>query len=313
VSDERVEQLLRALDSAPAEPDPAFVSRLGRLVHDEATERAVPSITPTNEYVGEPIMINLDLKTTKQTSTEHPSRWRLSPSVMQWGAALTLLVGIAAVVVLASQDDPPANVASEGPMATVDQYFDAFNAGDADAVVSLLTPDAALSERFGSVGDFDQFERMDWEEELVRSIAEESLLADHECTEADGGPAGVTMFRCDYGFRDALTQAVDAPSIPVITRFAVTADGKISDVQVNYNEAETLAEPGTDFLHVGRPFGRWMLANHPEFAGLAITDAPVQDCCESMSPTERGASVLQYAREWAAYLESNGCSYLDGC
>ena len=118
---------------------------------------------------------------------------------------------------------------------------------------------------------------------------------------------------CDYGLRDAPTQAVGAPSIPVITTFAVTPAGKISEIQVNYNEVETLVEPGIDFLHVGRPFGRWMLANHPEFAGLVITDAPVQDCCESMSPTERGASVLRYAREWAAYLEDNGCTYLDNC
>jgi hypothetical protein len=178
--------------------------------------------------------------------------------------------------------------------------------------VSLLTPDATLSERFGSVGDFEQLDRMDWEEEVARSIAEERLLLPHGCTEVEG-PAGVTTFLCDYGLRDAPTQAVDAPSIPVITKFAVTRAGEISEIHVNYSETETATEPGIDFLHVGRPFSRWMLANHPEFAGLAITDAAVQDCCELMSPTERGASVLQFAREWADYLEANGCGYLDGC
>ena len=190
MSEERVEQLLAALDSAPAEPDPAFMSRVGRLVLDEATERAASSIAPTNEYMGEPIMIDLDIETNEQTSTEEPSRWRPSASGMRWAAALVLVVGVIGAVIYAAQDDPPTNVASEGPIASVDQFFDAFNDGDADAALSLLTSDATLSERFGSSGDFDQFERIEWEEELARSIAEERLLTPHECTQADVQPAG---------------------------------------------------------------------------------------------------------------------------
>lgn len=145
-------------------------------------------------------------------------------------------------------------------------------------------------------------------------VNEETVLTPHECTQADGQLAESTIFVCEYGLRDAPTQAVGAPSIPVITRFAVTPAGKISEIQVNYNPSATPEDSGIDFLHVGRPFARWMETNHPEFAGLATTDNPLaQDCCESMSPTERGTSVLQYAREWAAYLEANDCGYLDGC
>ena len=309
MSEERVEQLFGALNSAPAEPDPAFVARLARRVQSEATEGAVSSIAPTDEYMGEPIMINLDTKTTEQTPTEQRPRWQPSASVMRWAAALVLFIGVAGGVIFAAQDDTPTNVASEGPIAVVDLYFDAFNAGDVDAVLLLLTPEATLTERFGSVGEFSQLDRLEWEQELTDSLAQETVLTPHDCTEANDPPAGVTIFVCEYGLRNALTQAVDAPSIPVITTFSVTPAGKINEIQVNYNEAET----GIDFVHVGRPFGQWMQANHPEFAGLATTDQQVQSCCESMSPTETGLLIAQYAQEWAAYLEANDCTYLDGC
>lgn len=313
MSEERVEQLLGALNSAPAEPDPAFVARLARRVQIEATQDAAASIAPTDEYMEETIMIDLDIQNTEHIPTVQPSRWRPTAPVMRWAAALVLLVGVGAAVLFAVQDDPPTDVASQGPRLVVDQYFDSFNAGDANAVLSLLAPDAILTERFGSVGDFDQFERADWEQEVAAFIAQETVLTPHACTEANDQPAGDAIFVCEYGLRDAPAQAVGAPAIPVITRFAVTPAGRISEMQVNYNEGETATDPGVDFVHVGRPFAKWMQANHPEFAGLATTDQPVQSCCESMSPTEKGELVLQFAREWAAYLEANGCSYLDGC
>jgi hypothetical protein len=96
---------------------------------------------------------------------------------------------------------------------------------------------------------------------------------------------------------------------PVTTKFAVSTLGEISEWHTWYDPLAT----GIDFLHVGMPFGRWLQANHPEFAGLSVSDQILGECCELMSPTERGLLVKQYAQEWAAYLDGTGCTYLDNC
>ena len=230
------------------------------------------------------------------------------------GAAAALVVFVAFMggafdsageVPIADSPDQVVVVGSD-PAAVVDEYFVAFNAGDADAVVSLLSTDATLTERFDSVSEFD---RESWEQDLEFFIAQGTILSSLSCSEADEQPAEATTFSCDYELLDGPTQAVGALPVPVTTRFAVTSSGKISEIHAWYDPLAT----GIDYLHVGRPFGRWMAANQPDFAGLAITDEPVGDCCELMSGTEIGVLVVQYAQDWAAYLEANGCTYLDGC
>jgi hypothetical protein len=63
-----------------------------------------------------------------------------------------------------------------------------------------------------------------------------------------------------------------------------------------------------DFNHVGIPFERWMQANHAE------DDVGSLDWGESIEEAEvSGLLLAQYAAEWAAYLEANDCTYLDGC
>ncbi|MGI9606214.1 MAG: hypothetical protein ACR2P0_08760 [Acidimicrobiales bacterium] len=322
MSEQRVAQLMSALDSAPAEPDPAFVSRLARRIRYEATEDADSSIAAIDENMEEPIMIDLEMDVTEQhASSRSPGRWS-SAEVMRWAAALVLLAGIAVAVIVAIQDDDPTSVASDGPRAAVDRYFEAFNAGEADAVLSLLTSDAVLTERFGAVGDFFEFDRGDWEDEIVGFTSQGARLTPHACTETVDPAAEVTLFTCTYGFRDAPTLAVGAPSIPVSTLFAVTASGRINAIQVNYDPDESITDEG--FVHVGRRFGRWLNANHPDFVDLAISDEffggrnqpalkPDRMCCESMSPTEIGELKLEYAQLWAVHLEENDCTYLDGC
>jgi hypothetical protein len=254
-------------------------------------------------------MIDLETETTERTQTEQTSRWRSSAPLVRWAAALALVVGAAGVVFFATRDDAPTIVAGPDPEAVLDQYFAAFNAGDADAVVSLLAPEVTLTERFGAVGDFEVFSRPDWEEEITEFVAQGAVFTTQSCTEADDQPTRDRTVSCDYGLLDAPSQAVGAPPIPVTTRFTVTPLGKISEVQVTYDSANT----SIDFVHVGRPFGQWLQTNHPDFADLAATDQPVASCCESMSATERGTLKAHYAQEWAAYLEANDCTYLDGC
>ena len=58
------------------------------------------------------------------------------------------------------------------------------------------------------------------------------------------------------------------------------------------------------------PFLEWVEEHHPADAGLI-------DCCGEGGSVEeaerRGALAAMYAREWAAYLDSKGCTYDEGC
>ena len=71
-----------------------------------------------------------------------------------------------------------------------------------------------------------------------------------------------------------------------------TPDG-ISDLEERYSRP--------NFLTTGGPFTRWMEANHPG-------DADAAGCCEADTIEEsvaRGQLRAQYAKEYAAFLETN--------
>ena len=58
-----------------------------------------------------------------------------------------------------------------------------------------------------------------------------------------------------------------------------------------------------------RPFTTWMEENHPQ-------DAEAAGCCEGDTVEQsiaRGELRAQYAAEWAAYLETNDCTFDEGC
>lgn len=298
--------------------DVAWHSRTDGRGYAEAIAGAGSSIAPTNEYMGEPTMIDLETETAERPLTAPPSRRRPSARALQWAAALIVVVGVAGAAYFATRDDSPITSAGPvGPQTVVDQYFTAFNAGDVDGVVSLFTIDATLQERFNPADVFGEPDP-DWEQEVAGFIAQETVLESPSCAATDDLSTTDRTLSCDYGFLDAPTQAVGALPVPVTATFAITPLGKINKLQVTYDAAGA----GVDFLHVGRPFARWLSANRPEFASLAITDEPqgvgrgeepVADCCQSMSATEVGRLRVQYAQEWAAYLEENGCTYLDDC
>ncbi len=66
---------------------------------------------------------------------------------------------------------------------------------------------------------------------------------------------------------------------------------------------------------MGRPPSRWLAANRPEATYLAWYK--VNGSCHEPTSVEEIEEVwrlvAQYAQEWAAYLEVNGCTYLDDC
>lgn len=236
------------------------------------------------------------------------------PSGVLGGALL-----FAGMLVLAScGDDEPSTNGAEGadPEAVVGAYFEAFNAGDADAVLSLMSTDATVASGFGS-GPVDFVEEADggeWEKSLAWATAQGTVLTAPSCTVADDQPADGMTFSCDYETLDAPTQAVDALPIPTTTSFTITSL-RISDIQQTFNPSNT----GVDFLHVGRPFHGWLAANHPDLTCLAVSERSAS--CDNWAgsftsvekATEQGQLVPQYAQEWAAYLEENGCTYLDSC
>lgn len=183
-----------------------------------------------------------------------------------------------------------------GPTATVDRFYEAFNAGEYDDVVSLLAADVSAEDNWGTI---------DLEAELAKFTAQGATYGPASCdvTEETGGAATVV---CTHEMLDALTQAVDATPISLSSRFVVESSG-ISHVGFTYGNP--------DFTHAGLPFIAWLDAHRPDVNCLAFY-ADDGSCTEASSLEEIRAEarlVAQYAQEWAAYLEEHDCGYLDGC
>ena len=194
----------------------------------------------------------------------------------------------------------------EGNLATaeasLDAFFETYNSGDDQAVLALLTDDAALYVPFDDTPD--EPERATWEQELAWSTAQGTVLRSPSCAVAEDQPESGTAVVCDYATLDAVTQAVNAPPVPTTTRFVVTSVGLISEIRGNFGTP--------DFAYAGEPFQRWLQANRPDVTCLPwYVD---RSCDESRSVEEEraiGRMVAQYAQEFGTYLETNDCTFLD--
>ncbi len=221
-------------------------------------------------------------------------------------ATTTTSVATATTVPSTTTTVPP--VSSQDALPATDAYFAAFNAGDADAVLALLTTDGSFTERFGSG---DQASDLDVADELAFFTGQGTLFKSPSCAVTEDQPVEGTTLSCDYETLDALTQAVDALPVPTTATFTVTPLG-ISEIHVTY-----APEPGQpDFEHVGGKFISWMAFNRFEVTCLAWYVSRSTSCVDSTSVQETrevGLMVARYAEEWAAYLDENGCGYLDGC
>ncbi len=218
---------------------------------------------------------------------------------------------------------------SDEALAVADAYFAAYNAGDIDAVFSLFTPDnrpghdgtkraSYTWEGKGvSVGGGVASEGGDgpWNQRLYLDAAQGTVLRSPSCTLTDDQSPEHTLITCVYEIVDAPTRAVNAPSVPVTMMLTLTPAG-ISEITETYGEV--------DFDHVREPFRRWLEANRPDVTCLAqtleggwCTDYEDEDSEERFGDvalwTDLGRIIAQYADEWAAYLQENNCSYLDGC
>ncbi len=179
-----------------------------------------------------------------------------------------------------------------------DAYFAAVNAGDVETVMAMLSPDARLSNEFdGTVS------RESWETVLVWDAAQGTQLTSPECRVTEEDPESGMTITCRHGTHNGMAQPVDAPPVSTTTVMRVTSDGIIE-------LSERYGSP--DFLFVGQPFAAWMQEHHPE--DYDSVGFPSFGTWRSLEEARHsGVLTAQYAREWAAYLESRGCTFLDGC
>jgi basic membrane lipoprotein Med (substrate-binding protein (PBP1-ABC) superfamily) len=179
-----------------------------------------------------------------------------------------------------------------------DAYFAAVNAGDVETVMAMLSPDARLSNEFdGTVS------RESWETVLVWDAAQGTQLTSPECRVTEEDPESGMTITCRHGTHNGMAQPVDAPPVSTTTVMRVTSDGIIE-------LSERYGSP--DFLFVGRPFAAWMQEHHPEDSDSV--GFPSFGTWRSLEEARQsGVLTAQYAREWAAYLEERGCTFLDGC
>jgi ketosteroid isomerase-like protein len=233
------------------------------------------------------------------------------------------MVGMILVVAACSSSDDPVSPASTAPpqapttttattavpttsgnaqSLTVDEalavsgdYIDAFNSGDADAVLALFTDDVALSEKYSALSDFgngDPFEAMDrafFEQELAWNTAQGTTFVSPECAVTEDGAAAAVTVSCEVGSLPAAEKAVDAPPVPTVITMVVTPDG-ISQLASEYVPEFGLAR-----------FDNWLFLNHKDDSqGVEYGD------WNSVAEAQQGGTLrAQYVAEWAASLEAN--------
>lgn len=178
-------------------------------------------------------------------------------------------------------------------LAVKDAYIEAYNAGDADAVLALFEPDPRMSQ--GTlVRDLVTFERY-----VAWSIAQGTTVTASDCTANELEDA--VRLSCDSTRHQHLAVAVGAPAPQGILTLIVSADGIRRFAEAN---------SPSDFAVVNVPFDRWLAENHPEDFKTRIGFGAWDSVAEAQ---QAGVLRGRYADEWAVYLVANGCTYLDAC
>ena len=179
-------------------------------------------------------------------------------------------------------------------LSVADAYFEAYNAGDVEAVLGLFEPDATFSDSFGSQT------RTDWEQLVVWNAAQGTTLSPPDCTVTEEVPGLSMTLSCSHFNHDALVQALDGAPVPITLTLTVTPDG-ISQWRSIFGFPT--------FNIFASPFRGWMKENHPEdeFAVGFGNWTSVKEA------EQNGILTAHYADEWATYLEANGCTYREGC
>jgi ketosteroid isomerase-like protein len=191
----------------------------------------------------------------------------------------------------------------DGALAVSDGFIEAFNAGDAEAVLALLTSDVALSERFPGVEVGPSFEALDsafFEQHLAWTTAQGTTFTSPECAVTDEGTGATVTVSCEFGWLDAAEAAVGLPPVPTVLTMVVTKSG-ISEAAFEYLDDFGPGSFGAGSDGSGS-FDVWVVANHADhMEGVEFGD------WDSVAVAEQGGILLAlYVEEWAAFLETRG-------
>ena len=184
----------------------------------------------------------------------------------------------------------------DAALAVSGNYIEAFNSGDADALLALLTPDAALSEKYTGMSDsFEAIDRAFFEQYLAWNTAQGTTLTSPECAVTDESSGAEVTVVCQVGWLLAPEKSVEAPPAATVLTMIVTPDG-ITQLASEYTPVFGL-----------KSFENWLLAVHSaDSEGVEYGD------WNSVAEAEQGGTLrAQYADEWAAWLEASDCTYLD--
>jgi hypothetical protein len=269
-----------------------------------------PANPPVTSTTAAAVLLDMDKRRgTMQTREDSPNAApQTSPPRRRTGPLLAAAALVAVIIVgvgiwLAPEGDTvapadattslsPAMTAEEA-LAVSDAYFAAYEAGDVDAMMALLTPDARITDGLGP-STHEARTRL-----LAYKVAEGTVFTARECSVVSELATDVTL-QCKYGHHDYTAQVVDGPVVPHTLTMVVTDAGvtRLADI---------FGDP--NFNVVGNPFTVWMAVHHPD----AVSEVEFGNWSSAEEAREVGVLAAQYADEWAKYLEENGCLFSDGC
>jgi hypothetical protein len=257
-------------------------------------------------------------RSAKQTvAPEKPPTSRAWRGVAAAAAALIVAIaGVALVLAGGGGNVEPAapptvrpsdstQITAEEALVVVDRYWTAYDAGDFHTVAGLFTADAVTE------GLFSRSEFFAWLEQYrAWSNAQGSTQTARECKIAERG-AGTAIFvgtvgvTCSFEDLPVLHDAVGAPPVRISIGMEVGVDGIqgfwITPWAPNYDS-------------VSRPFQQWIEEHHPDDAPAADWAIPITHSTSVEEAERFGRIRTEYAEEWAAYMEANGCTFNDwGC
>ena len=230
----------------------------------------------------------------------HPYRWS---GVWVAAAVVALVLGaIGGAFLLVNRDDDGFNAAAANNI--VDDYFDAFESGDVDAMIALFSPNAARTPTSFCFGTSQQCQDNFWaktityhERLLVYKVADGTVFENRSCEATTTSQPEVSV-RCEYDELSAVVQVIDTPPATVVATFVIGPDG-IGSLQ---------RQIGLDAISeaVENVFDNWVKQEHPDDA------ASIESWLNSKDHARQaGVLVIQYAAEWLAFLEASGCAHDD--
>jgi hypothetical protein len=174
-------------------------------------------------------------------------------------------------------------------VAVAEQFMEARNAYDGDAVRALVADDAAISKIYEWIASPDDYGLLTNYER-----AHGMRFLDSSC--AAGSPGRV---RCSYTLESDVTVALGVG--PYDASFLLEiADGVIQ--RVDHSRTADTGQVGTYFTDVKRGFGRWVSENHPDDTDLMYDPAAGNNVFPPFITAESVALWEQYIPEYIASL-----------